>query len=78
MTTVTTYEAKAHLSKLISQVIATGEPIVVCRNRTPIVDIIPHVSVKNPLIQDSTLSGIRFHGNPCAPVSSEDWPEELR
>ena len=78
MRTVSTYEAKAHLSKLISQVLATGESVVICRNREPIVDIVPHNASIDPLRQDASLSGAVFRGDPCAPVSAEDWPEESR
>ncbi len=78
METVTTYEAKAHLSKLIMKVLATGEPVVVCRNRKPVVDIVPHVTVTDSLVQNPKLAGARFHGDPCGPVAAEDWPEDLR
>ncbi len=78
MTTVSTYEAKAHLSKLIAQVERTGKPITICRNRRPVVDLVVHRDVQDPLKQDPRLQGATFHGDPCAPVSEEDWPEELR
>ena len=78
METVSTYEAKAHLSKLIMKVMSTGEPVVVCRNRKPVVDIVPHVMVENPLLQNPKLAGARFRGDPCAPVDALDWPEDSR
>ena len=78
MTTVSTYEAKAHLSKLIAQVERTGKPVTICRNRRPVVDLVVHRDVQDPLKQAPELRGARFHGDPCAPVSEEDWPEELR
>ena len=79
MTTyVNIYEAKAHLSKLIAQVQATGQPITICRNKKPVVDLIPHKEPKDPLQQDPELTGARFKGDPCAPVSEEDWPREYR
>jgi len=49
-----------------------------CRNRRPVVDIVVHRDVRDPLKQASELKGAKFHGDPCAPVSPEDWPEELR
>jgi len=76
--TVNIYEAKAHLSKLISQVEKTGRPVTICRNHEPIADLVPHRRHADPLQQDPALKGARFRGDPCAPVSDEDWPEELR
>ncbi len=78
MTTVSTYEAKAHLSKLIAEVERTGKPVTICRNRRPVVDLVVHREVHDPLKQAPKLKGAKFHGDPCAPVSEEDWPEELR
>ena len=75
---VSVYEAKAHLSKLIAEVMRTGKPITICRNREPVVDLVAHRKAKNPLKQDPALKGAIFHGDPCAPVDREDWPEDLR
>ena len=38
MKTVTTYEAKTHLSRIIDTVLA-GEEVVICRRKTPVVRI---------------------------------------
>lgn len=78
MTTVSTYEAKAHLSKLIAEVERTGKPVTICRNRRPVVDLVLHREAQNPLKQAPQLKGAKFHDDPCAPVSEEDWPRELR
>jgi prevent-host-death family protein len=78
MTTISTYEAKAHFSKLIAEVERTGKSVTVCRNRRPVVDIVIHREVGDPLRQDPALKGAVFHGDPCAPVSVEDWSEESR
>jgi antitoxin (DNA-binding transcriptional repressor) of toxin-antitoxin stability system len=72
------YEAKAHLSRLIADLQKTGKPIIICRNRVPVADLVPHRKPGNPLKQNPALKGARFHGDPCAPVAEEDWPEELR
>jgi len=77
-TAVSVYEAKAHLSKLIAEVLRTGKPITICRNREPVVDLVAHRKPGNPLKQDPSLKGAVFHGDPCAPVGREDWPEDLR
>jgi prevent-host-death family protein len=78
MAMVSVYEAKAHLSKLIAEVERTGKPVTVCRHRRPVVDIVVHRQGDDPLRQDPALTGAVFHGDPCAPVSSEDWSEESR
>jgi prevent-host-death family protein len=78
MKKVSTYEAKAHLSRLIAEVERTGKPVTICRSNRPVVDIVPHRGVRDPLEQAPHLQGARFHGDPCAPVSLEDWPETAR
>ena len=77
-TTVNIYEAKAQLSKLIATVERTGKPVTICRNHRPVADLVPHKTVSKPLEQDPSLRGAQFHGDPCAPLPEEDWPEELR
>jgi antitoxin (DNA-binding transcriptional repressor) of toxin-antitoxin stability system len=77
-TAVNIYEAKAHLSRLIAEVLRTGKPITICRNREPVVDLVAHRRRGNPLKQDPSLKGAVFHGDPCAPVGLEDWPEDQR
>jgi len=78
MTTVSTYEAKARLSELIAEVERTGKPVTICRNHRPVVDLVLHRVVQDPLEQAPQLKGAKFYGDPCAPASEEDWPEELR
>lgn len=77
-TTVNIYDAKARLSKLIAQVAGTGKPIVICRNGTPVADLVPHVAHTDPLRQHPGLKGAVYHGDPCASVSEVDWPKESR
>jgi prevent-host-death family protein len=78
MKSVSTYEAKAHLSRLIAEVERTGKPVTICRNNHPVVDLVPHRDSRDALEQAPQLKGARFHGDPCAPVSAEDWPEAAR
>lgn len=78
MKAVSTYEAKAHLSRLIAEVERTGKPVTICRNNLPVVDIVPHRESHDPLEQAPHLRGARFQGDPCAPVAVEDWPETAR
>ena len=76
--TLNIYEAKAHLSKLIAEVERTGKAITICRNGEPVVDLVRHRHASDPLVQDPSLGAAAYHGDPCAPVGQEDWPEELR
>lgn len=78
MSTNKTYEATAKLSKLVAEVERSGKPVTICRNGKPVVDLVPHRPAADPLAQDPELEGARFHGDPCAPVDSEDWPDEGR
>ena len=78
MKNVSTYEAKASLSRLIAEVERTGKPVTICRNNQPVVDIVPHRDVRDPLEQSPHLQGARFRGDPCAPASLQDWPEAAR
>jgi prevent-host-death family protein len=77
-TMVSTYEAKAHLSKLLATVQKTGNPITICRNKKPVADLVAHQEAADPLQQDPSLRGARFHGDPCRLVDEADWPTELR
>lgn len=78
MKSVSTYEAKAHLSRLIAEVERTGRPVTICRNNHPVVDIVPHRDAHDPLEQAAHLKGARFLGDPCGAASAEDWPETAR
>jgi len=72
------YDAKAHLSKLILQVQDSGMPVTICRNNVPVVDLVPHSTVENPLKQDPALKGAHYIGDPFQGVDEEDWPQEDR
>jgi prevent-host-death family protein len=77
-TMVNIYDTKARLSELIRQVERTGRAVTVCRNGKPVVDLVAHREVADPLKSDSSLRGAVFHGDPCAPVDERDWPAEQR
>lgn len=79
MIAVNIYEAKTQLSRLIAAVETRGERIVLCRNGTPVADIVPHEKkLPSSLPPDPDLLGARFLNDPTAPLSAEDWPEVLR
>jgi prevent-host-death family protein len=75
---VNIYEAKSRLSRLIARVEETAEPYVICRNGKPVVDLVLHRQVSDPLSPDPELRGARFIGDPTAGLDEKDWPEALR
>ncbi|MDA0578023.1 MAG: type II toxin-antitoxin system prevent-host-death family antitoxin [Verrucomicrobia bacterium] len=78
-TRVNIYDAKARFSSLIATVERSGTRIVICRHGKPVADLTPHRGHKHgPLIPDPALAGACFHGDPCAPLSPADWPEDQR
>lgn len=76
-TMISTYEAKAHLSRLLAEVERTGQPITICRNHKPVVDLVPHRH-SDPLLQNPDLKGARFRADPFLLVDEEDWPGAMR
>jgi prevent-host-death family protein len=72
------YEAKTHLSRLISTVEDSGEPIILCRNGRPVADIVPHRNRGITVDPDNSLAGAQYSVDPCAQLPESDWPKELR
>ena len=77
-TALSIYSAKAHFSEIVSEVERTGVHVVICRNKTPVVEIVPLRTKSDPLISDPTLKGAVFAGNPSDPLPPDDWPGKLR
>ena len=65
------------LKKIIEQIEKTGQPILIVRDNKPVVKIVPQRK-KDPLEMDPGLGGAFFVGDPVAPLSDFDWPDELR
>jgi len=78
MKRVNIYEAKTRLSQIVTQVEEGAESYVLCRNGKPVADIVPHQSRKAVLQPSPELLGAKYLDDPCAPLSTEDWPEALR
>ena len=78
MISVNTHEAKTRLSELLAKVETKHEIIVICRNGTPVAELLPWEKVKNPLRQSPKLKNIKFHENPSLPLSESDWPKRMR
>jgi antitoxin (DNA-binding transcriptional repressor) of toxin-antitoxin stability system len=77
-TAMNIYDAKAHFSKIVSEVERTGVHVVIYRHKVPVVEIVPLRAKSDPLITESGLKGAVFAGDPTAPLSPEDWPEGRR
>jgi antitoxin (DNA-binding transcriptional repressor) of toxin-antitoxin stability system len=79
MKIVNLYEAKTHLSRIVSELEHGEDCIVLCRNGVPVADILPHRINRTGLKEvDPALAGATFHGDPCAALDESDWPEALR
>jgi antitoxin (DNA-binding transcriptional repressor) of toxin-antitoxin stability system len=73
------YEAKTQLSRLVAAVETRGETVILCRNGTPVADLVPHHKGRDITLEpDPTLRGARYTGDPTAALGAEEWPEELR
>lgn len=72
------YNAKAHFSEIVSEVERTGIHVVIYRHKVPVAEIVPLQGKSDPMITDPALKGATFVGDPVAPLSRKDWPEELR
>jgi len=78
---VNIYEAKRHLSELITQVREAGVPYTICKNNKPVVDLVLH---KEPIEKKGLPDPLpEYCGKAvylCDPLeSTEDlWSEEYR
>jgi antitoxin (DNA-binding transcriptional repressor) of toxin-antitoxin stability system len=73
------YEAKTQLSRLVAAVETRGETVILCRNGTPVADLVPHHKGRDITLEpDPALRGARYTGDPTAALGAEEWPEELR
>lgn len=75
---VSVYEAKATLSKILELVVKEGGAVTVCKHGRPVADIVPHRPVMDRLQTNPALRGAKFLCDPCEPVDVRDWPEDLR
>jgi prevent-host-death family protein len=79
MITINLHQAKIQLSRLVAAVEKQGERIVLCRNGSPVADLVPHVrAASNHFAPDPSLAGARFLGDPTAPLDIVDRSEALR
>lgn len=74
MTTVSLYEAKAHLSGLISNVEKKGERVIICKHGRAVAEIVP-IPQGNRIKKHSKLKNVKFKADPTLPTESE-WEFE--
>lgn len=72
------YQAKSHLSRILSDVVSSGTKFVICKHGVPIADIVPHQQVNDPFEVSESLAGAEYFVEPTAPLDEDDWPEALR
>jgi prevent-host-death family protein len=74
MKSVTTHEAKTHLSKLLAQVEA-GEEIVICRGAVPAARLVAtgkRCAPQRPQVGTVTSTGVHFDDKTFAPLSEAE------
>ena len=77
MKTVNVHEAKTHFSRLLAQVEADSEAIVICRNGAPVADLVPHQQPDRTKVHP-VLGEITIAYDPIEPLSADEWPEASR
>lgn len=71
MTQISTHEAKAHFSELLSSVEQSGEPVLIFRYGHPVARLMP-VEKPRRLDRDPVLSRVEIKGNLFGDDSA-DW-----
>ena len=77
MKIVTIDEAQTQLPALLAAVEATGEPVMICRQGTPVADLVPH-RTRSRLLPHPVMQQIRLDYDPIEPLTSDEWPEASR
>ena len=77
MTTVNVHEAKTNFSSLLARLEADSETIVICRNGTPVADLVPHRRASR-IKPHPALGKIKIGYDPVAPLAADEWPEAAR
>ncbi len=72
MKTLNVHETKTKLSAILTQIEKDGEKYVICRNGTPIADIVPHKK-KSRLKSDSFLSQVKINCDLTEPLTEDEW-----
>jgi len=77
MKSINVHEAKTQFSGLLAEIEAKGAGFVICRNGTPVADLVPHRKTVS-MAADPKLGAITLHYDPTEGASEADWPADLR
>ena len=80
MLTVNIHEAKTNLSSLLSKIESKNESVLICRNGKPVAEL-RRASVKTRtkgLPPPNLAMAIKIHGDPTAPLESDELPEDFQ
>ena len=77
MKTVNTHEAKTRLSSILAEVQSEGEIYVICKNGTPVADLVPHRKVDRRT-PHPVMRKIAIRYDPTEPLDAAEWPEDAR
>ena len=79
MLTVSTYEAKTHLSSILNRALA-GEKVIICRGKKPLVELTPISRRKSggSLTAHPVLGRIKINYDPVEVLSEEEFPKEYQ
>lgn len=73
MKTVTTHEAKTHLSRLI-QLVQSGETVVILNGKTPVAELraVGTVAASRPAVGTTTSEPVRCAADAFVPLSQDE------
>ncbi len=71
MTSVSIYEAKTHLSALVSRIERLGEKIIICRHGRAVAEIVP-ITQGSRIKLKTGLKRIKIKEDPTLPTQ-EEW-----
>ncbi|MEY2879655.1 MAG: Antitoxin Phd YefM, type toxin-antitoxin system [Verrucomicrobiota bacterium] len=77
MKSINVHEAKTGFSGLLAEIEEHGERIVICRNGTPVADLVPHRKTVS-MAPDPKLGAITLHYDPTEGATEEEWPADCR
>lgn len=77
MKTVNVHEAKTNFSKLLTRVENSNESIIICRDGTPVADLVPHQR-KSRTRPHPDLRSIKITYDPTEPLTADEWPRSSR
>lgn len=80
MLTVNVHEAKTNLSSLLAKIESKNESVLICRNGRPVAEL-RRVDAKarmQRLPAPNLAMAIKTHGDPTAPLASDELPEDFK